>query len=147
MHLCKKDTKMETLEKNKAKILLQRSIEELHRDEVEWISDIEFWDMELNFFQKLLNKSAVFSSDLNDEKILEALAGKLIQFKEESIDTLLHEIYDQQEYFGHLLENKVGYNEASYREQNHLHGMHMDYLRKKFLAFKRELFAFYESFM
>ena len=138
---------METLEKNKSKVLLQQSIEDLHREEVEWISEIEFWDLELNFFQKLLNKSSILSSDNYDEKIQEALEGKLIQFKKESVDTLLNEIYDQQEYFGHLLENKTGYSEISYREQHHLQFMHMNYLRKKFNAFKKELFAFSESFM
>lgn len=138
---------METLEKNKSKILLQRSIEDLHRDEVEWVSEIEFWDMELNFFQKLLNRSAILSSDNYDEKIMEGLEGKLILFKKEAIDTLLLEIEDQDNYFGHLLEKKAGYNERSYREQNHLHSIHMNYLRKKFVAFKKELFAFMESLM
>jgi len=138
---------METLEKNKPTILLQRSIEDLHKEEVEWISKIQFWDMELNFFQKLLDKNAVFSSDKYDEKIMEGLEGKLIIFKKEAIDTLMDEIEDQQEYFGHLLEKKPGYSELSYREQNHLHALHMNYLQKKFNAFKKELFAFIESLL
>jgi hypothetical protein len=138
---------METLEKNKSKIMLQRSLEDLHREENEWISEIQFWDMELNFFQKLLNKSNVLSVDNFDMKIMEGLEGKLIQFKKEAIDTLLIDIEDQEDYFGHLLEEKVGYDPSSYREQNHLHAMHMNYLRKKFVAFKKELFAFMEALM
>ena len=138
---------METLEKNKTKVLLQQSLEDLHREETEWVSEIQFWDMELNFFQKLLNKSALLSNDNFDEKIMEGLEGKLIQFKKEAIDTLMVEIKDQEGYFGHLLENKAGYKESSYREQNNLHAMHMNYLRKKFVSFKKELFAFMESLM
>jgi hypothetical protein len=47
--------------------LLEVSMEDLHKDIARWLSEIEFWRVELHFFQKVLEKIAVKKPSVEDK--------------------------------------------------------------------------------
>lgn len=135
---------METIGAPKLEYLL-KSLSDLHAESSNWISETRFWDTELSFFQKLLNKSAQWEADKYDEQIAAGLNGKLIRFKQEAIDSFQAELKRHEQYLGELLGNKSAHNDHSYRESHLVLAERIATLRNKFKLFKKELFSFIQT--
>ena len=62
---------MENLNGTESEYLLQSSVEDLHQVSTYWLSEIEFYKTELNFFQDLLDKHCPKINSPEDKKQLD----------------------------------------------------------------------------
>ena len=63
---------MKTIDSNpKAQLLLEASIDVLHQESREWLSTVEFWKEEMQFFDKLLHlQDPLYKEDETYRKML-----------------------------------------------------------------------------
>lgn len=135
---------MESIEQPTVKLLLpkQKTLEELHHECQTWLSEIEFWNLELNFFQKLLTKGFQKSRSKSDDYTNDVLEGKLIQFKQEAIDDFKEDIMDHEYYLSDLLKFNSEYSDDMFRENHFVHANHLIKLERNFKNLKKELFEY-----
>ena len=136
---------MEMLKKPLAEYLLDRSLEELHQESVKWVSDIELWKIELNFFQKLLDKHSLEFETVDEKKEIDHYQNLITYYGGELLDEFKqlvrrHENNLAKEY---AMNGKA--NEDEYRAK------HQDLLLRiyafdtEFKAYKAEFFGFIEK--
>jgi hypothetical protein len=123
------------------KKLLEPSIEDLHKEHNEWVSDMLFHKDEMKFFEDLLSLNLPKIKTTEQKAQLEHLQNKLIYFKGELIDKFLHDVKVHE----FNLEKAL---ESDHYDEDDLYKDHLKYrddfrdLHRDILEYKRELFDF-----
>lgn len=127
--------------------LLQQTVEDLHFENVQWLSKIDFWETELNFFYKILIKSAKVDSNDSDDHIIEGLIKKYSHFQKASIRKLKEDVLEHERYLSKIDEKKtdLGYN--GYKEKHALLEELVNDSGKKIKSLKKELLSLVEELL
>lgn len=138
---------METIDETATELLFSepKFLDELHRECLTWQSEIDFWDIELNFFQKLLSTNFSNNRSNDDDFTNEAIQGKLIRFKQEAIDEFKEDLLAHEEYLNDLVINKLEVHDDMYRDNHFIYEKHIFKLERKFKDLKIELFDYVQS--
>lgn len=116
-----------------------KKIEELHQECLIWLSEIEFWDLELIIFQKSLSKGNQENLYKDNNFPNETMVGKLIRFKQENINEFKEDLLIHL----HCLEGfKSEFNDGEFRDKHIEYKNHILKLKRRFIAFKKELFEY-----
>lgn len=77
---------MEISEKSSKDIHIIKGWKELHQESMQWNSDIELWKIEMNFFQKLLDKYGSFFVDVDQKMEIDHYQNLITYYDGELLD-------------------------------------------------------------
>ena len=124
--------------------VLEVSITELHNESRQWLSSIEFWKDELNFFQKLLDNNFLSIPAGEKMKQLEHLQNRIIYYRDEVVDEYRHNVKEHESNLASIQQSERE-DEQSYRKQHAKLKEELTTLTGQFRDFKKELFQFVEG--
>lgn len=133
---------MKTLQDSLHKFSLQVSLDDLHRESKEWINEIEFWDVELTFLEKLLKSDSPLlerDDQLEEKEHFE----KLINYYKTGLLTDIKEkIKLHESDLKNLLDENIEQNEEKYRTA-HLGLSHkISTFEEEFRELKKEFYQY-----
>ena len=138
---------MEQITNAGSEYLLEIGIEELHNDSKVWMSRIELWKRELEFFQKLLDSYSVkFTSD-EDKKTEDHFQNLIIYYNGELLDEYKQAVRRQVKNLGALIASQGSeeIDQAGFRNQQIELKRKVDSFDREFRKYKHEFFAFIEK--
>ena len=120
------------------------SWEELHVLTEKWKSDLEFYNFELNFLHKLIDKYYIWLT--NDELIteVEAAASKIFA-ADKSRKTLNIETINHLRHIEEILENEFKFDAQAFRKEHELLENKFANFCKNFQLLKKEVFMLTEQ--
>ncbi len=123
--------------------LLQTGLEDLHQESKNWLSEIEFWKVELIFFQKLLDKYASHFQNIEDKKKIDQFQNFMTYYSGE----LLHETRKELSRHEKFLASQLGsknhrINEQTYRADHQTLNQKVTGIRQQIAQEKRKFFEF-----
>jgi hypothetical protein len=114
-------------------------INELHQDHKDWIQELEFYKLEISFFQQMLEDFARTKNDGSQNAAIEQFQNKLI-LQNEQTEILLHDTHKQEAKLGNFvkthentLESVTFKDHTKWREKMNTH-------RKLYAEMKREFY-------
>jgi hypothetical protein len=136
---------MYTLNPINYKYVLEGSIEDLHKESKEWISELEFWKVEFSFFEKLIDEMNLLRRGQSKEDLQQIYNNGKNLLSE--ISDILDNIRDHQKYLALLLEKKDSFNDQKYREDHHrFHSLLSDQY-ENFKDYKRRFYNISENYL
>lgn len=136
---------MEPLISSKSEYLLQPDLYHLHRESVKWLSEIDFWNIELNFFRNVLDKIFLNIETPKEMDNLIRLQKKIIHAKIEVLDKIFQDIADHEGKLSELLENEFSHDEQQYRNAHQDYENQINSFLRDFQFLKKEVFEFVEG--
>lgn len=127
--------------------LLEVSLEQLHSESNSWLSTVDYWKIELGFFQRLLDRAAGLVPSLEDKKSISHFQNLLYYFRGELLDQLEHNVREHEQYLGYQLDNRAPFNEQVYRQAHKKYEGQVKAFEKDFREYKRDLFTFVSKFL
>ncbi|MEN7546748.1 hypothetical protein AAG747_02435 [Rapidithrix thailandica] len=138
---------MELLKSPDYAYLLKASLQDLHRQNLERLSETQLWREEINFFQKLLERYSSQISSSEQRKKISHFQNLIIYYNGELLDQFTHDLKKHEKYLSRLLQDNESYSEESFR-QTHIKLLdELKSFKKEFIEMKRNLFLFTESLM
>jgi len=110
-----------------------------------WLSDAQFWKDEMIFCQETLEKNMVTFDTLEEKKRLEQLQNQLIMYRDELLDTLLHDLTLHQQQIETALKSKLKINPFTFQANHQKLKNEIGGFEKQLKTFKKELFDFAEQ--
>ena len=136
---------MESLSEPSDAYMLERDIAELHRESQKWISEIELWRAELNFFQKLLDRYALEFTAVEDKKNIDHFQHLITYYTGELLDEFKQSTRRHEKSLALQLENSEKVDETGYRHQHGELSSHINSFLNEFNVYKKEFFLFMEK--
>ena len=127
--------------------LLEVGMEDLHQQSNTWLSEIEFWRLELSFYQKLLDKVTVRIPAGEDKKAIDHFQNLLLYYQGELLDRYEHDTRAHEKLLGSMVEEKAPFNEQLYREDHKRHESQLQTFATGFKQYRKELYAFAEKYI
>jgi hypothetical protein len=134
---------MEFLTQPKATYLLEASLDVLHAQSVEWLSEIAFWRDETAFIYTLVLKKTLKSLPVNAESAIEQIESELILLSSGDLDDLEKAVEQHEIFLGDLLESKY-LSERNYRGKHEQLMLKFCEFERRFKDLKREVFQLVE---
>lgn len=126
--------------------LLEVSVEDLHRESRTWLSEIEFWRLELAFYQQLLEKVHTKGQGEEEKKQLDHFQGQLPYFQEELLDQYEHDIREHETLLRNMLQEKAPFDEQLYRGRHKKYEEQLKAFSHQFKDYRKDLYAFAEKY-
>ena len=131
---------MELVSRPTTEFLLDASLETLHAQSREWLSEVDFWNEEMTFFYKLLRSKggrASFPSEsvANIEK-------ELIRISSDVLGNLRKDLDAHERALGATLRNNALHEDSDYRERHKSLVNSMYNAQEIIRKFKKDVFSF-----
>ncbi|MEO9966652.1 MAG: hypothetical protein ABJF11_12720 [Reichenbachiella sp.] len=127
--------------------LLEESLEALHRESQIWSSELKLWEIELAFFQKLLDRNSQNFTSNEEKKKMGHFQNLVSYYTGEVLDRFDQKIKQHEKYLAGELANKEQLDESVYRKKHAEIASHIGAFRIEFIMYKREFFNFIERVM
>ncbi len=115
------------------------TLDNLHTQCQEWLSEISFWQEEMKFFEELLEKNALKELKFNQKVVFEKLQNQIIYYRGELLDRFEHDVKAHQKALARETKKAASISEANYETHNTLSDQ-LAQFDKEFKNMKRELF-------
>ncbi len=136
---------MEQLHESGSDYLLEIGIEELHKESNVWISRIELWKRELNFFQKLLDAYSMKFSDMEDKKEVDHFQNLIIYYNGELLDEYKQSTRRHEKHLANMFSTGDTLNEIIYRNSHRELKEKVDSFDETFRKYKQDFFNLMEK--
>ena len=138
---------MEQLTNAGSDYLLEIGIEELHKDSKVWMSRIELWKRELQFFQKLLDSNSPKFDNPEDKKNEDHFQNLIIYYSGELLDEYKQSVRRQEKRLAELVsqDNSDQIDQAEFRNQQIELKAKVDSFDREFRKYKHDFFSFIEK--
>ena len=123
--------------------LLDRSVEVLHRESMEWLEEIEFMKDEAAFFYGLIVRRLKTPYDPLNAEELKSIENHLI-FVSTNMLAMLHDSVVKHEQFLSRMTESVKQDEQSYRSRHNTLAKKFSSFEKEFKELKRKIFSVVE---
>ncbi|GAA4435851.1 hypothetical protein GCM10023188_28260 [Pontibacter saemangeumensis] len=138
---------MKSLSPVNTNYLLEVSLADLHRESRSWLSDINFWSVEMDFYQRLLERVAGRITSVEGKKGIDHFQNLILYFKGELLDQFEHDIREHERYLERLLQNKSPFNEQLYREVHKKYEYQIKAFNYDFKQYRKDLYKFTERYL
>jgi hypothetical protein len=138
---------MEQLTNAGSDYLLEIGIEELHKDSKVWMSRIELWKRELQFFQKLLDSNSPKFDNPEDKKREDHFQNLIIYYSGQLLDEYKQSVRRQEKRLAELIsqDNPDQIDQAEFRNQQIELKAKVDSFDREFRKYKHDFFSFIEK--
>jgi len=137
---------MENLKATTTEFLLRESLMDLHKTSRQWVSEVELWKMELDFFQKLLDSNAHRVTTYKGKKTIGHLQNLIIYYQGELLDEFAKAVRKHEKYLNRIITGEIT-DEESYRVKHDIIDDKINSFRDGFKGYKLELFQFISELM
>ena len=127
--------------------LLEVSLEDLHKESRTWLSEIDFWKIELSFYQKLLQKVSLKLNTTEEKQKIDHFQNLIIYYQGELLDQYKHDIREHEKYLDNMIREKAPFNEQLYREPHKNFEDKIKAFDLQFKQFRKDLYAFAEKYI
>lgn len=127
--------------------LLEVSLDDLHRESRAWLSEIEFWRLELAFYQQMLQKVTVKLPGAEERKRLDHFQHQLPYFQDELLDQYEHDIREHETLLRNMIQEKAPFDEQLYRERHKKYQAQLEAFSVEFKGYRKDLYAFAEKYI
>ena len=138
---------MEEITTGGSEYLLEIGIEELHKESKVWVSRINLWKRELDFFQKLLDTYSTKFISEDSKKQEDHFQNLIIYYNGELLDGYKQSVRRQEKNLGLMLTSNEYIDEAAYRNGQILLKEKIDSFDNEFRKTKHEFFQLIESIL
>jgi len=125
--------------------LLEEGLEKLHQESMDWISEMDLWKLELDFFQKLLDTHSPQFSTIEQKKRLDYFQNLIIYYSGELIDSIIEKTKRHEVFLAKEMVEPQEMDEREYRKMHRGIEENVRSLRKRFYDYKKEFFTFVKS--
>ena len=122
----------------------KQSWESLHFESVKWVSDIELWKIELNFFQKLLDRYGSSFELVEDKKEIDHFQNLITYYNGELLDEFRQLVRRHENHLAKDFAVTGEVNEPEYRAKHEDLKVRIRAFDDEFKAYKTEFFQFIE---
>ena len=124
---------------------MERNIEEMYHNSLDWQSEVSLWKQELKFFQKMLDTYTGKCLSVEQKQRLSHLQNLLIYYDGELLDQFRQQTRRHVKYLAHQMEEENILNLYEYQQKfgglsNHLAAFATEYRR-----YKKDFFALMEE--
>lgn len=137
---------MENLKATTTEFLLRESLLDLHKSSKHWVSEVNLWKLELNFFQKLLDAHAKKVTTYQGKKTIGHLQNLITYYQGELMDEFAKAVRKHHKYLSRILNGEEN-DESSYRVKHEIIDDKINSFRDRFKDYKEELFEFIEDLL
>jgi|GEM_PF-2106980 len=123
----------------KTSFLLGVGLSDLHKESREWLETTEFWEDEMKFVDKLLQRSEPLGKDL---KVHKEMMVNLERMHDDFLNQLKWDVTEQEQFLARLVKGEKGLADWDYREKHRRLEQRMDIMTKDFRIFKKVLFGY-----
>jgi hypothetical protein len=123
--------------------ILQPSIVEMHTTTLEWLSALELWKKEVQFFQKLLDQHTSQISSLEIKKQVDHFQHLITYYGGELISMLRKRLHQHESNLAHMLQ-EADETETGYFYEHKSMMEDLGSFRKTFYQFKHDYIEFIE---
>ncbi len=136
---------MNSIEQSKTDFLLQRTVEDLNESSRQWMEDIDFWKIELDFFQKLLDDQVAKMHSKEQKKQLDHFQNLIIYYSGELLDQFEQSARRHAKLMATLVESNNGVEDTNYRSKHIDLADKIDSFAYQFRQYKKDLYQFLEG--
>ena len=137
---------MENLKATTTEFLLRESLMDLHKTSKQWVSEVDLWKLELDFFQKLLDSNAQKVTTYKGKKTIGHLQNLITYYQGELLDEFAKAVRKHEKYLNRIITGEVN-DEESYRVKHDIIDDKISSFRDGFKEYKSELFHFISELM
>ncbi|MGV3638884.1 MAG: hypothetical protein ACO1NZ_00115 [Adhaeribacter sp.] len=127
--------------------LLEVSVDDLHRQSRTWLSEIEFWRLELAFYQQLLEKINRNLPGAEEKKRQDHFQHLLPYFQDELLDQYEHDIREHETLLRNMIQEKAPFDEQLYREKHKKYEAQLEAFGVDFKGYRKDLYAFAQKYI
>ncbi len=132
---------MENLKATTTEFLLREGLMDLHKTSKIWVSEVELWKIELEFFQKLLDANANKVTTYKGKKTIGHLQNLITYYQGELLDEFAKAVRKHEKYLNNLVTGD-GADDETYRVKHDIIDDKINSFREGFKSYKSELFEF-----
>jgi hypothetical protein len=132
---------MNLLTRHDASHLLGASLTSLHEQSISWLEEINFWQNEMTFLYKLLNKRMPIHSYPSEK--LSVLEKELIDIQTSSLDKTKLKVLNHEQSLANIMHNPAATDEENFREKHQELSMEVYVLQDVIKRFKTVVFALF----
>jgi len=136
---------MNSIEQSKMDYLLQRTVEDLHESSRQWMEDIDFWKIELDFFQKLLDDQVAKMHSTEQKQQLDHFQNLIIYYRGELLDQFEQSARRHAKVMGALVASSNGREDGTARNKHVELADKIDSFAHQFRQYKKDLYVFLEG--
>ncbi|GAL86666.1 hypothetical protein MYP_3896 [Sporocytophaga myxococcoides] len=133
------------LESPKTTYLLEGSLEVLHQQTREWLSEMDLWKDEILFFKNLINKQLLKVKTEDDKEELRDYEKILSKMHNDWLEHLYMQTQAHEMYLAGIMQNRPKDYDEVYRERHRDLTEKVDGFHKEMRSIKSELFEFIEK--
>lgn len=137
---------MENLKATTTEFLLRESLMDLHKTSNQWVSEVNLWKLELDFFQKLLDANAHKVTTYKGKKTIGHLQNLITYYQGELLYEFAKAVRKHEKYLNRVITGEIS-DEESYRVKHDIIDDKITSFREGFKSYKSELFEFISELM
>jgi hypothetical protein len=137
---------MENLKATTTEFLLREGLMDLHKTSRQWVSEVELWKLELDFFQKLLDSNARKVTTYMGKKTIGHLQNLITYYQGELLDEFAKAVRKHEKYLNRIIGGEDS-DDESYRVKHDIIDDKINSFREGFKSYKSELFEFISALM
>ncbi len=137
---------MENLKATTTEFLLRESLMDLHKTSKQWVSEVDLWKLELDFFQKLLDTNASRVTTYKGKKTMGHLQNLITYYQGELLDEFAKAVRKHEKYLNRIITGELT-DEESYRVKHDIIDDKITAFRDGFKSYKSDLFKFISELM
>ena len=122
-------------------------MEQLHQESRNWLSSIDLWRIELEFFQRMLDRVAMRLRSEDDKKRISHFQNLIVYFGGELLDQVEHDVFKHERQLGYQLEHPASIEEQYYRQMHKRYGDAVRAFDQDFREYKKDFYRFVGRFL
>lgn len=128
-----------------SKFILPAHPVNMHNDVVNWISELEFCELELAFFRKLLKQNNFYTASNKKQISYYSLALKIKRFQEKNLKSVFKDVIKHEHRLSELDKNKIVSDEKALAKEHKKYALGVKAIDGSVKKIKKELFTFIEK--
>lgn len=125
--------------------ILQPSLEEKHKETLNWLSFIKHWQKELTFFQTILDGTAQYFDTAEDKKKLSRFQNLFMYYHAELLLEMRTKLKNHESNLAKIFSGTTVVNDNPYYNEHEPLMTELEQFSNHFKELKKEFFAFIEK--
>ncbi len=138
---------MELRVRPKSDYLHNASFDELHKVTLEWVSELNLWKDELQFFQRLIDKFIMKMITQETLTHVQEIVDRIIHYNDIDLKDILSKVELHEKHLEQLVEQPFSHDETAFRKEHSELEDEISKFMGRFKNFKTEIFEVIEELL
>ncbi|MEM9671368.1 MAG: hypothetical protein AAF992_02170 [Bacteroidota bacterium] len=136
---------MDQIMSESQQMTMERSVEEMYHNSLEWQSEVSLWKQEMKFFQKMLDTYTSKCLSVEQKQRLSHFQNLLIYYDGELLDQFKQQSRRHAKYLAHQLEENESFNLDEYQQKFGGLSSHLSAFATEYRRYKKDFFGLMEE--